>query len=89
MGRRRRKRGGEEGTSVEKSLVEEVGAGARSRWVGGQRARGRRGQGGAGAGRSLLESGAEGQHVLTHPPAFNFPCFLGILILFSGKLPVP
>lgn len=23
------------------------------------------------------------------PPAFNFPCFLGILILFSGKLPVP
>lgn len=30
-----------------------------------------------------------GQHVLTHPPAFNFPCFLGILILFSGKLPAP
>lgn len=23
------------------------------------------------------------------PLAFNFPCFLGILILFSGKLPVP
>lgn len=30
-----------------------------------------------------------GQHVLTHPPAFNLPCFLGILILFSGKLPAP
>lgn len=30
-----------------------------------------------------------GQHVLTHSPALNFPCFLGILILFSGKLPAP
>lgn len=45
--------------------------------------------GGRGGGRSLLESGALGEHVLTHPPAFNFPCFLGILILFSGKLPAP
>lgn len=34
-----------------------------------------------------MESGALGEHVLTHSPAFNFLCFLGTLILFSGKLP--
>lgn len=28
-----------------------------------------------------------GEHVLTHSPASNLPCFLGTLILFSGKLP--
>lgn len=40
--------------------------------------------------RSLLKGAARpGQHVLTHPHACDFPCFLGILILFSGKLPVP
>lgn len=43
----------------------------------------------AGAGRSLLESGAPGTARADSSAAFNFPCFLGILILFSGKLPVP
>lgn len=51
-------------------------------------------QGGPGRGRGGGQEGAAfwkvepwGQHVLTHSPALNFPCFLGILILFSGKLP--
>lgn len=48
---------------------------------------GRRGTGVEGAAFWKVEPW--GQHVLTHPPAFNFPCFLGILILFSGKLPAP
>ena len=54
---------------------------------GGGTGRGRRGAGGRGPAFWKVEPW--GQHVLTHPPAFNFPCFLGILILFSGKLPAP
>lgn len=40
-------------------------------------------------GGSLLESGALGAARADSRPAFNFPCFPGNLILFSGKLPVP
>lgn len=35
-----------------------------------------------GKGRSRWEGGSPGQHVLTHPHAFHFPCFLGILMYF-------
>lgn len=71
-----------------------------NRRCGERRKRGRRGEGERRGGEGGRGGGGQegtafwkvepwGQHVLTHPPAFNFPCFLGILILFSGKLPTP